>query len=154
MKPHDEEFDSLDKRNNSNNDWLREEISILEPGEFDENITLKKSVSSSGNNTTGNSSNSKSSSGSNDRSNNFNGSPSNVVSGSNNTKSANDSQNLIVGFCKNIEVSWFFSFCLMSKPKFDPGPISTLLKNQYCTWLLQLPVSSSFTMSKLSSSFD
>ncbi|KAM9962799.1 hypothetical protein ACTFIR_005716 [Dictyostelium discoideum] len=59
----------------------------------------KKSVNSSGNNTTGNSSNSKSSSGSNGRSNNFNGSPSNVASGSNNTKSANDEQevNLPVG---------------------------------------------------------
>ncbi|KAM9954846.1 hypothetical protein ACTFIW_000949 [Dictyostelium discoideum] len=59
----------------------------------------KKSVNSSGNNTTGNSSNSKSSSGSNGRSNNFNGSPSNVASGSNNTKSANEEQevNLPVG---------------------------------------------------------
>ncbi|KAM9957069.1 hypothetical protein ACTFIR_003806 [Dictyostelium discoideum] len=59
----------------------------------------KKSVNSSGNNTTGNSSNSKSSSGSNGRSNNFNGSPSNVASGSNNTKSANEEQevNLSVG---------------------------------------------------------
>ncbi|KAM9954731.1 hypothetical protein ACTFIW_003331 [Dictyostelium discoideum] len=59
----------------------------------------KKSVNSSGNNTTGNSSNSKSSSGSNGRSNNFNGSPSNVASGSNNTKSANKEQevNLPVG---------------------------------------------------------
>ncbi|KAM9975616.1 hypothetical protein ACTFIW_005489 [Dictyostelium discoideum] len=53
----------------------------------------KKSVNSSGNNTTGNSSNSKSSSGSNGRSNNFNGSPSNVASGSNNTKSANGANN-------------------------------------------------------------
>ncbi|KAM9955102.1 hypothetical protein ACTFIW_008766 [Dictyostelium discoideum] len=53
----------------------------------------KKSVNSSGNNTTGNSSNSKSSSGSNGRSNNFNGSPSNVASGSNNTKSANGTNN-------------------------------------------------------------
>ncbi|KAM9943654.1 hypothetical protein ACTFIT_001943 [Dictyostelium discoideum] len=60
---------------------------------------VKKSVNSSGNNTTGNSSNSKSSSGSNGRSNNFNGSPSNVASGSNNTKSANEEQevNLPVG---------------------------------------------------------
>ncbi|KAM9957096.1 hypothetical protein ACTFIR_003833 [Dictyostelium discoideum] len=59
----------------------------------------KKSVNSSGNNTTGNSNNSKSSSGSNGRSNNFNGSPSNVASGSNNTKSANEEQevNLPVG---------------------------------------------------------
>ncbi|KAM9954979.1 hypothetical protein ACTFIW_000809 [Dictyostelium discoideum] len=59
----------------------------------------KKSVNSSGNNTSGNSSNSKSSSGSNGRSNNFNGSPSNVASGSNNTKSANEEQevNLPVG---------------------------------------------------------
>ncbi|KAM9975610.1 hypothetical protein ACTFIW_005483 [Dictyostelium discoideum] len=59
----------------------------------------KKSVNSSGNNTTGNSSNSKSSSGSNGRYNNFNGSPSNVASGSNNTKSANEEQevNLPVG---------------------------------------------------------
>ncbi|KAM9955097.1 hypothetical protein ACTFIW_008761 [Dictyostelium discoideum] len=53
----------------------------------------KKSVNSSGNNTTGNSSNSKSSSGSNGRSNNFNGSPSNVSSGSNNTNSANGTNN-------------------------------------------------------------
>ncbi|KAM9955006.1 hypothetical protein ACTFIW_000836 [Dictyostelium discoideum] len=53
----------------------------------------KKSVNSSGNNTTGNRSNSKSSSGSNGRSNNFNGSPSNVASGSNNTKSANGTNN-------------------------------------------------------------
>ncbi|KAM9954860.1 hypothetical protein ACTFIW_000963 [Dictyostelium discoideum] len=53
----------------------------------------KKSVNSSGNNTTGNSSNSKSSSGSNGRSKNFNGSPSNVASGSNNTKSANGTNN-------------------------------------------------------------
>ncbi|KAM9973845.1 hypothetical protein ACTFIR_011811 [Dictyostelium discoideum] len=53
----------------------------------------KKSVDSSGNNTTGNSSNSKSISGSNGRSNNFNGSPSNVASGSNNTKSANGTNN-------------------------------------------------------------
>ncbi|KAM9974314.1 hypothetical protein ACTFIR_012835 [Dictyostelium discoideum] len=60
---------------------------------------VKKSVNSSGNNTTGNSSNSKSSSGSNGRSNNFNGSPSNVASGSNNTKSTNEEQevNLPVG---------------------------------------------------------
>ncbi|KAM9943637.1 hypothetical protein ACTFIT_001926 [Dictyostelium discoideum] len=54
---------------------------------------VKKSVNSSGNNTTGNSSNSKSSSGSNGRSNNFNGSPSNVASGSNNTKSVNGTNN-------------------------------------------------------------
>ncbi|KAM9950960.1 hypothetical protein ACTFIT_008816 [Dictyostelium discoideum] len=54
---------------------------------------VKKSVNSSGNNTTGNSSNSKSSSGSNGRSNNFNGSPSNVASGSNNTKSTNGTYN-------------------------------------------------------------
>ncbi|KAM9974084.1 hypothetical protein ACTFIR_009426 [Dictyostelium discoideum] len=53
----------------------------------------KKSVNSSGNNTTGNSSNSKYRSGSNGRSNNFNGSPSNVASGSNNTKSANGTNN-------------------------------------------------------------
>ncbi|KAM9954236.1 hypothetical protein ACTFIW_003777 [Dictyostelium discoideum] len=53
----------------------------------------KKSVNSSGNNTTGNSSNSKSSSGSNGQSNNFNGSPSNVASGSNNTISANGNNN-------------------------------------------------------------
>ncbi|KAM9975445.1 hypothetical protein ACTFIW_000025 [Dictyostelium discoideum] len=59
----------------------------------------KKSVNSSGNNTTLNSNNNKSSSGSNGRSNNFNGSPSNVASGSNNTKSANEEQevNLPVG---------------------------------------------------------
>ncbi|KAM9974227.1 hypothetical protein ACTFIR_003943 [Dictyostelium discoideum] len=59
----------------------------------------KKSINSSGNNTTGNSSNNKSSSGSNGRSNNFNGSPSNVASGSNNTKLANEEQevNLPVG---------------------------------------------------------
>ncbi|KAM9957043.1 hypothetical protein ACTFIR_003780 [Dictyostelium discoideum] len=49
----------------------------------------KKSVNSSSNNTTGNSSNSKFSSGSNGRSNNFNGPPSNVATGSNNNKSAN-----------------------------------------------------------------
>ncbi|KAM9997128.1 hypothetical protein ACTFIZ_007911 [Dictyostelium cf. discoideum] len=55
---------------------------------------FKKSVNSSGNNTNGNSSNnSKSSSGSNDRSNNFNGSPSNVASGRNNTKSASGTNN-------------------------------------------------------------
>ncbi|KAN0001085.1 hypothetical protein ACTFIZ_002277 [Dictyostelium cf. discoideum] len=55
---------------------------------------FKKSVNSSGNNTNGNSSNnSKSSSGSNGRSNNFNGSPSNVASGSNNTKSASGTNN-------------------------------------------------------------
>ncbi|KAM9954311.1 hypothetical protein ACTFIW_003852 [Dictyostelium discoideum] len=53
----------------------------------------KKSVNSSGNNTTGNSSNSKSSSGSKGRSNNFNGSPSNVASGSNNTKSEKGTNN-------------------------------------------------------------
>ncbi|KAM9962818.1 hypothetical protein ACTFIR_005735 [Dictyostelium discoideum] len=67
------------------------------PKMFDETETerpnAKKSVNSSGNNTTGNSSNSKSSSGSNGRSNNFNGSPSNVASGSNNTKSANGTNN-------------------------------------------------------------
>ncbi|KAM9994147.1 hypothetical protein ACTFIZ_002952 [Dictyostelium cf. discoideum] len=55
---------------------------------------FKKSVNSSGNNTNGNSSNnSKSSSGSNGRSNNFNGSASNVASGSNNTKSASGTNN-------------------------------------------------------------
>ncbi|KAM9994470.1 hypothetical protein ACTFIZ_012898 [Dictyostelium cf. discoideum] len=55
---------------------------------------FKKSVNSSGNNTNGNSSNnSKSSSGSNGRSNNFNGSASNVASSSNNTKSANGTNN-------------------------------------------------------------
>ncbi|KAM9972481.1 hypothetical protein ACTFIW_000474 [Dictyostelium discoideum] len=53
----------------------------------------KKSVESSGNNTTGNISNSKSSIGSNGRSKNFNGSPSNVASGSNNTKCANGTNN-------------------------------------------------------------
>ncbi|KAM9954737.1 hypothetical protein ACTFIW_003337 [Dictyostelium discoideum] len=55
---------------------------------------VKKSVKSSSNNTTGNSSNSKSSSGSNGRSKNFNGSPSNFASGSNNTKSAKGTNNL------------------------------------------------------------
>ncbi|KAM9996516.1 hypothetical protein ACTFIZ_002320 [Dictyostelium cf. discoideum] len=55
---------------------------------------FKKSVNSSGNNTNGNSSNNcKSSSGTNGRSNNFNGSPSNVASGSNNTKSASGTNN-------------------------------------------------------------
>ncbi|KAM9994159.1 hypothetical protein ACTFIZ_002974 [Dictyostelium cf. discoideum] len=55
---------------------------------------FKKSVNSCGNNTNGNSSNnSKSSSGSNGRSNNFNGSASNVASGSNNTKSASGTNN-------------------------------------------------------------
>ncbi|KAM9955422.1 hypothetical protein ACTFIW_000860 [Dictyostelium discoideum] len=59
------------------------------PKMFYKTETERKSVNSSGNNTTGNSSNSKSCNGSNGRSNNFNGSPSNVASGSNNTKSAN-----------------------------------------------------------------
>ncbi|KAM9954924.1 hypothetical protein ACTFIW_001027 [Dictyostelium discoideum] len=63
------------------------------PKMFDETEIERKSVNSSGNNTTGNSSNCKSSSGSNGRSNNFNGSPSNVASGSNNTKSANGTNN-------------------------------------------------------------
>ncbi|KAM9954720.1 hypothetical protein ACTFIW_003320 [Dictyostelium discoideum] len=53
----------------------------------------KKSVNSSGNNTTGNSSNSKYCGGSNGRSKNFNGSPSKVASGSNNTKSAKGTNN-------------------------------------------------------------
>ncbi|KAM9943594.1 hypothetical protein ACTFIT_006992 [Dictyostelium discoideum] len=48
-------------------------------GGFLNTPNVKKSVNSSGNNTTGNSNNSKSSSGSNGRSNNFNGSPSNVA---------------------------------------------------------------------------
>ncbi|KAM9985696.1 hypothetical protein ACTFIZ_012364 [Dictyostelium cf. discoideum] len=55
---------------------------------------FKKSVNSSGNNTIGNSSNNtKPSSGSNGRSNNYNGSASNVASGSNNTKSASGTNN-------------------------------------------------------------
>ncbi|KAM9954879.1 hypothetical protein ACTFIW_000982 [Dictyostelium discoideum] len=63
------------------------------PKMFDETETERVRELANGNNTTGNSSNSKSSSGSNGRSNNFNGSPSNVASGSNNTKSANGTNN-------------------------------------------------------------
>ncbi|KAM9954928.1 hypothetical protein ACTFIW_001031 [Dictyostelium discoideum] len=63
------------------------------PKMFDETETERVRKLANGNNTTGNSSNSKSSSGSNGRSNNFNGSPSNVASGSNNTKSANGTNN-------------------------------------------------------------
>ncbi|KAN0032980.1 hypothetical protein ACTA71_011187 [Dictyostelium dimigraforme] len=59
------------------------------PQNYNSKGNSKKSPNSSGNNSTGNRSNSKSSSGSNGRSNNFNGSPSNVASGCNNTKSAN-----------------------------------------------------------------
>ncbi|KAM9955050.1 hypothetical protein ACTFIW_008714 [Dictyostelium discoideum] len=66
------------------------------PKMFDETETervrkLAKSIRK--NNEAKQSSNSKSSSGSNGRSNNFNGSPSNVASGSNNTKSANGTNN-------------------------------------------------------------
>ncbi|KAM9957346.1 hypothetical protein ACTFIR_011885 [Dictyostelium discoideum] len=63
--------------------------SILSSDSSNVDPNTKKSVNSSGNNTTGNSSNSKSISGSDDRYNNFNGSPSNVALGSNNTKSSN-----------------------------------------------------------------
>ncbi|KAM9972493.1 hypothetical protein ACTFIW_006036 [Dictyostelium discoideum] len=63
------------------------------PKMFDETETGRVRKIANGNNTIGNSSNSKSSSVSNGRSNNFNGSPSNVVSGSNNTKSANGTNN-------------------------------------------------------------
>ncbi|KAM9967323.1 hypothetical protein ACTFIR_007563 [Dictyostelium discoideum] len=103
----------------------------------------KKSVNSSGNNTTGNSSNSKSSSGSNGRSNNFNGSPSNVASGSNNTKSANEEQevNLPVGgrlfhhkqvwkelglpnFCQEVVNGLKVHLLLNFKPMPNPIPFS------------------------------
>ncbi|KAM9974030.1 hypothetical protein ACTFIR_009372 [Dictyostelium discoideum] len=67
------------------------------PKMFDETETERKashnSFNSSSNNTTGNSNKSKSNSGSNGRSNNFNVSPSNVVSGRKNTKSANWTSN-------------------------------------------------------------
>ncbi|KAM9950979.1 hypothetical protein ACTFIT_009736 [Dictyostelium discoideum] len=104
---------------------------------------VKKSVNSSGNNTTGNSSNSKSSSGSNGRSNNFNGSPSNVASGSNNTKSANEEQevNLPVGgrlfhhkqvwkelglpnFCQEVVNGLKIHLLPNFKPMLNPIPIS------------------------------
>ncbi|KAM9945001.1 hypothetical protein ACTFIT_003251 [Dictyostelium discoideum] len=103
----------------------------------------KKSINSSGNNTTGNSSNSKSSSGSNGRSNNFNGSPSNVASGSNNTKSANEEQevNLPVGgrlfhhkqvwkelglpnFCQEVVNGLKIHLLPNFKPMLNPIPIS------------------------------
>ncbi|KAN0045612.1 hypothetical protein ACTA71_005990 [Dictyostelium dimigraforme] len=102
----------------------------------------KKSVNSGGN-TTGNSSNSKSSSGSSGRSNNFNGSPSNVVSGSNNTKSANEEQevNLPVGgrlfhhkqvwkelglpnFCQEVVNGLKIHLLPNFKPILNPTPIS------------------------------
>ncbi|KAM9954282.1 hypothetical protein ACTFIW_003823 [Dictyostelium discoideum] len=76
---------SIRKNNEAKQSWLKLN--------YHSKPNAKKSVNSSGNNTTGNSSNSKSSSGSNGRSNNFNGSPSNVASGSNNTKSANGTNN-------------------------------------------------------------
>ncbi|KAM9948766.1 hypothetical protein ACTFIT_009964 [Dictyostelium discoideum] len=104
---------------------------------------VKKLVNSSGNNTTGNSSNSKSSSGSNGRSNNFNGSPSSVASGSNNTKSANEEQevNLPVGgrlfhhkqvwkelglpnFCQEVVNGLKVHLLPNFKPMLNPIPIS------------------------------
>ncbi|KAM9950952.1 hypothetical protein ACTFIT_009730 [Dictyostelium discoideum] len=107
------------------------------------NNNIKKSVNSSGNNTTGNSSNSKSSSGSIGRSNNFNGSPSNVASGSNNTKSANEEQevNLPVGgrlfhhkqvwkelglpnFCQEVVNGLKIHLLPNFKPILNPIPIS------------------------------
>ncbi|KAM9954893.1 hypothetical protein ACTFIW_000996 [Dictyostelium discoideum] len=82
----------------------------------------KKSVNSSGNNTTGNSSNSKSSSGSNGRSNNFNGSPSNVASGSNNTKSANELG--LPNFCQEVVNGLKVHLLPNFKPMPNPIPIS------------------------------
>ncbi|KAN0033464.1 hypothetical protein ACTA71_002891 [Dictyostelium dimigraforme] len=103
----------------------------------------KKTSNSSGNNSTGNSSNSKSSSGSNGGSNNFNGSPSNVASGSNNTKSANEEQevNLPVGgllfhhkqvwkelglpnFCQEVVNGLKIHLLPNFKPMLNPTPIS------------------------------
>ncbi|KAN0032981.1 hypothetical protein ACTA71_011188 [Dictyostelium dimigraforme] len=87
-------------------------------------LSSKKSVNSGGN-TTGNSSNSNSSSGSNGRSNNFNGSPSNVASGSNNTKSANVWKKLgLPNFCQEVVNGLKIHLLPNFKAMLNPTPIS------------------------------
>ncbi|KAM9955007.1 hypothetical protein ACTFIW_000837 [Dictyostelium discoideum] len=77
------------------------------------------------NNTTGNSSNIKSSSGSNGRSNNFNGSPSNVASGSNNTKSVNVWKELgLPNFCQEVVNGLKVHLLPNFKPMPNPIPFS------------------------------
>ncbi|KAN0045076.1 hypothetical protein ACTA71_006604 [Dictyostelium dimigraforme] len=95
------------------------------PKMFDETETERKTSNSSGINSTGNSSNSKSSSGSNGGSNNFNGSPSNVASGSNNTKSANVWKELgLPNFCQEVVNGLKIHLLPNFKPMLNPTPIS------------------------------